>query len=364
MRVLKKEREREKEKENTIDTDMRPRSFSSHELGRGLVHAKSPKSIDPNHSWLTETKYISFSSCGANLLTLFGAYKAFLNAYKSLTGNVFQAQGFAGCSGGALLAAFLAVGHTVESMEEELMSDQSMRLFIDMHDDVFDMYSRMSICSNRRIMQYIDSMLQMRGKYASLMTFGELYASSSPPMFLSVHTTCMETRTEGIFDPLLTPHVPIASAVLASMTIPGMYPPVRIGKLHFVDGGFARHSPVPFPLKQTLVFRHFFRHEDPTHQTLHSKVDFARSVLFTSMQLLDQAHQEMLKMQHPDIFETRVLEFRNGDIKSMAFNLPKPVREKAIQTGMQQMLLHLLLRNFVLPATRKPPHDVPNTDPE
>lgn len=47
-----------------------------------------------------------------------------------------------------------------------------------------------------------------------------------------------------VFDPFTTPLIPIADAVLASMAIPGFYPPVQVAGWWFADGGVAMNHPL------------------------------------------------------------------------------------------------------------------------
>lgn len=47
-----------------------------------------------------------------------------------------------------------------------------------------------------------------------------------------------------VFDPLATPSVPVVDAVLASMAIPGFYPPVEVAGWWHADGGVAMNHPL------------------------------------------------------------------------------------------------------------------------
>ncbi len=49
---------------------------------------------------------------------------------------------------------------------------------------------------------------------------------------------------KGVFSPAQTPDVSVKDAIVASMSIPGVLPPKKIGSDYYVDGGIAEHLPI------------------------------------------------------------------------------------------------------------------------
>jgi predicted acylesterase/phospholipase RssA len=56
--------------------------------------------------------------------------------------------------------------------------------------------------------------------------------------------TGLDTSTKAVFSPRQTPDVSVKDAIVASMSIPGVLPPKKIGDRYYLDGGIVEHLPI------------------------------------------------------------------------------------------------------------------------
>jgi NTE family protein len=142
-----------------------------------------------------------------------------LGAIKALEEHGYRPSIIAGCSMGAIIGAFYAAGHTVEGMlriiqDNNLFPTTSFRLrtsgFVD----------------NR----FLSRLIQ---KHIPQNTFGSL----KMPLYVSA-TNILSGETEYINSGALD------EALLASSSVPVMFPPIKRNKTIYYDGGILDNLPV------------------------------------------------------------------------------------------------------------------------
>ncbi|NLA15808.1 MAG: patatin-like phospholipase family protein [Bacteroidales bacterium] len=124
-----------------------------------------------------------------------------------------------GTSVGAILAVYYAQGFTIEEMQK-----------------AFDHLTLKDFLSHRLSREYLIDSQPLRKIFEETFkvhTFEELQVPAK------IVTTCLETAKEVVFE-----SGPLAKAVLASCSIPVLFPPVEINGKHYVDGGVVRNVPV------------------------------------------------------------------------------------------------------------------------
>jgi len=142
---------------------------------------------------------------------------AHLGAFEQLLHYGIPADYLAGCSVGVLPPGLYLMGKTFAESEA---------LFLDIHRHILRWgVPRMSIFSNRGLKREIR-------KRCGDLRFEDL---STPFSMVAVD---LETRTEVVLD-----RGPLWLAVLASISIAGIFPPVTIGNHMLIDAGI--HDPVP-----------------------------------------------------------------------------------------------------------------------
>ena len=173
-----------------------------------------------------------------------------------------------GSSAGAVIGGMYAAGMDSESMKEAVLK-------LENPDDLFGRGSRhflyraikseffarefrsAGIFDGERLEQYLEEVLvQNFGRVPSL---GDLKvpftavafnmgSGMSPDIGLSV---------KQLFSGERTPEVSLKDAIVAS--IPGVFPPKKIGRYYFIDGGVVEHLPIVSAYEDWLQSKRFFR---------------------------------------------------------------------------------------------------------
>ncbi len=129
----------------------------------------------------------------------------------------------AGSSMGAAVGAAFALGYTAKQIEEKVLSfnkRQIVKTFLD-----FGLPGK-AILRGKKISEFLYNYYHGAG-----------FSRTKIPLFITA--TRLEDGVEVIFE-----KGSITKAVLASICVPGIFPPVKIGKYHYIDGGVINPTPV------------------------------------------------------------------------------------------------------------------------
>jgi NTE family protein len=129
----------------------------------------------------------------------------------------------AGTSMGALIGAVYALGLDMAEIEKEVISFDKKKAIISLFD--FGKPGS-SILKGDKIYRYIDALL-----------LGKHFSETNIP-FKAVATD-LETGEEIILD-----KGKIVDAIMASISVPGIFPPVKIGSTYLIDGGVVNPTPI------------------------------------------------------------------------------------------------------------------------
>ena len=105
-------------------------------------------------------------------------------------------------------------------------------------------YPRASIYNNKRLESYIESaILKIFGEMPLL---GDLKIPFSAVAFYIGDDSGegQKLSTKKVFSTDTTPDVTLKDAIVASISIPGVFPPKRIGKHYYIDGGVVENLPI------------------------------------------------------------------------------------------------------------------------
>ena len=160
---------------------------------------------------------IAFGGGGAR-----GYYHA--GALKRLLELGYSPDIVSGTSVGSIVAAMYAQGLSIEEM---LAAFRELNL----KDFLEPRIPKEYLVDSKLVRKILEEILQAK-------TFEEL---KTP---LKVVATCLETAKEVVFD-----SGPLIDAILASCSIPVVFPPVKINGKHYVDGGVIRNVPV-LPIRE------------------------------------------------------------------------------------------------------------------
>jgi NTE family protein len=148
---------------------------------------------------------------------------AHVGVLKILEKNNIKLDFICGVSMGALIASAYACGMSVEEMEEEATSlnkRTAIRKLLDLSNP------KRSLLKGRKTKNAIQEFVRNKN-----------FSDCRIP--LEIITTNLATGDEYIIN-----RGKVADAVLASLSVPGIFPPVKIGPHYLIDGGVANPTPV------------------------------------------------------------------------------------------------------------------------
>jgi NTE family protein len=150
-------------------------------------------------------------------------YPIYVGSYKALYEKGYRIKSVTGTSGGSIIAALLAVGYTEPDEIERVLMET-----IPSENKLVDLswipFRRHGLIKGTKILKVLDRILM--GK-----TFKEA------ELDLNIVATNYNTGVWTLFNKANTPDVKISDAVRASISIPFVFAPHKIGEMWYVDGG-------------------------------------------------------------------------------------------------------------------------------
>lgn len=241
--------------------------------------------------WLLDIEYMVLSGGGVKGFAYYGALCRLSDIFQKHGRDFFQnLKGIAGTSIGAFFAFLIAVGCLGSEMEDQVF-DKRMRNMADhfIHLDLLvKSYGLSDMFMARRKIK--ECLLKHCG--SEDVTFEELYKKTNKILIVTV--TNLESEGIEYHGPETTPRFSVCESVIASMTVPFLFTPVKGEKTSkgdarrfLIDGGILMNFPIHvFPIDKTLGLR-----------LLGQKVSKIDSFLTYTMQLFIIAQNALEKIQ-------------------------------------------------------------------
>lgn len=181
--------------------------------------------------------HISFSGGGLAGLVNLGIIR-----YLQMEGLDKHIYSMVGTSMGAFFACVMALGIPAGTMESDL------KAFFSEPDRVFFPTKSFINIFQEFGMDYAHVTIAVLEKYFvklwghTNVTFLEFTKTTGKDLW--VCASCIETGKAMYFSVNETPDVQVLQAIQASMTVPFIFKPLRIGEYHYVDGGVTDNHPV------------------------------------------------------------------------------------------------------------------------
>lgn len=260
------------------------------------------------------------SGGGPNGLLHLGA----LSALRTLN-QLHKVRRFAGTSIGAILAACLAVGCSLEEIWADTL--EFLPLILQPEFSIWSLQETRGFRSLEPIRLFLRRVFQRHLGIAEP-TFAQL------PQTLVVSATDLGTTHLALFGPSRTPGVNVVEAVTASAAIPVVFPPVIINGIPFIDGGCILNLPIGvLPPGPTL---HLWITDQPTRSPVRSLTNLSTQVLRCFFRAQNELVAHWFRAQHhPDFLP--LLGATEGF-------LPVPVQsvDRFWHAGVQYACRHLL----------------------
>jgi NTE family protein len=238
-------------------------------------------------------EYAIFSGAGSNGILHIGALRLVemiieLSCGKTLT-EYFK--GFAGTSVGALIALMVTVGLKTQDMLE--YAKVHLDDFLTCRFSMKNFVHKQAFRNNKSIFDFTHLLLPYNN-----ITFKQLFEQTN--ITLSICACDLQNSYLQTFDHLQTPNVQVDRAIVASMSIPFIFPPVQIQNRLYIDGGCQINLPMHvFPISKTIAF--WVRSPQTQYSTAESSiglVSFISKTLAVLIHSTDSFIENFFLQQH------------------------------------------------------------------
>ena len=271
----------------------------------------------------TGIKYLCF--CGGGLRG--GAFAAALDTMQPVL-PWKQIKGCVGTSIGALIA-YMVASH----MRPKQIIQTFTRTSLVPCSQVGDMWEQKSLVNLDVYYRTINDIISFGGAFPSTVTFKQHFHDTQ--RHLVIVTTALETYKPLFLDHVNSPHMPIHTALCASMSIPAYFPVVKHGNKTLVDGAYTINFPFGvFPMDQTLGF---WLNDVKKHE-----VSGFRDILYHSLMCaltsLDEIYHKRIVSTHA----AHVVNIHVPQSLALKFNMPNNDVRDILRRGHRTAVEHLL----------------------
>lgn len=203
-------------------------------------------------------------------------FPAHVGALLAVRDAGFEPIGYAGTSGGSIVAALAATGMDLETMKELTLG----RDWSDMLSwSPLSLLTKMGYCSGSELEEFL--LENTKG-----LKFSDLSKT------LTIVATDMAGDGEFIFSQEATPDITVALACRASAAIPFVYTPIQLGAHFLCDGGVANNLPVDLlPVDQIpAIGIHLVSNLPPLKPGIYGPTTFIPRLLEILMDSCEEAH--------------------------------------------------------------------------
>jgi predicted acylesterase/phospholipase RssA len=156
-------------------------------------------------------------------------------------------------SSGALFAILFSLGYNTCDMHKEIYKMSNSTIFgvnnplstniISLATSALDLYRNCAINNMETLTNYVINLFEKKGVYAgiSFENFKKIIGIS-----LNIFATNVDKYKIKCFCPEKTPNVSVITALLGSMSIPFLFKCIKIGKMHYSDGGLMCNFPFEY----------------------------------------------------------------------------------------------------------------------
>ena len=193
-------------------------------------------------------KYLVFSSGGVNGISYIGCLKA-LHERKILS----SINGFIGSSIGAWISLVVVIGYTWTELYN-LITQFDVNLLQHINGDtVCSFFNQYGIDDCEQVMKFIRILLSKKGIPIDI-NFKDLYINTNK--HLMIIGTCLNTRSDEVFDYILTPEMKVIDSIRISVSVPLLYNIYELNDKQYVDGAVSNSYPIDKSpdLENTLGF--------------------------------------------------------------------------------------------------------------
>lgn len=169
---------------------------------------------------------------------------AFIGCVSSLesAGALRRLRTVVGCSAGAIVALFVALGMTAEEMRAWMLQGVSDRSLVEVDiEGVLSIADRLGVDDGERVVEALRGAVRSKMKGAEDATFVELAKATGRGLVVCVSN--LEDARQELLSVDTAPDLSVLTAVRMSISVPILFTPVRYRGRTYVDGAVFEHCP-------------------------------------------------------------------------------------------------------------------------
>ena len=265
-------------------------------------------------------EYLVFAGGGMRGLSYAGALEQLAAEGHDFWGSNRTLKGVAGSSIGALFAVCLAARVSLAYM---LMEVRRFNMRSILAIDPYRLFYERGLDPGDKLRQFVNQLLQRTAGNAAI-TLHELQLSSR--LHLIIPITDLEEGKTVYLDHLNAPHMPVAEALVISMSLPLIFTPKTYAGHLCVDGGLMDNFPMHlFPAETTLGIRSCWTHEC----NLQSLSQYISRVVHCALASCEHHQWRKMSKEHQE----HTLSVDVGNIQTVEFHLTPEQVEQLLEHG-------------------------------
>jgi predicted acylesterase/phospholipase RssA len=229
-----------------------------------------------------------------------------------------------GVSAGALFALMFVLGYTLPQVEELSLAFDFRVLGDITPEDILMFPLTFGLNSGDMIDKFIASILSQKGFHKDT-TFFEL--SKKTKISFRCYATELQTSKLKEMGMKTTPTMMVREAVRASMSLPIMYSPVKVGDCLLVDGGLLHNLPLVFLTKEEIdeTWGVLFVRKEESKKPIESIIDFFKYIY--------DGTTVMRNLPYIQKYKERIILVKGDEADSLNFGETKENRMKIIKNA-------------------------------
>ena len=145
---------------------------------------------------------------------------------------------YGGCSVGIFFCFLLCLDYKYEDIKNILLGDVLNKIY---KIDILNFFQNNSVCSPDILREILEILLYNKLKIKKI-NLEELYYTTNKT--LNIVVTNISNGTEEIFNKDNTPKYNVIDCIIASCSIPGLYPPIKLNNNYYIDGFLVNNYPI------------------------------------------------------------------------------------------------------------------------
>ena len=145
---------------------------------------------------------------------------------------------YGGCSVGIFFCFLLCLDYKYEEIKNILLGNILNKIY---KIDIFNFFDTHSFCSPKILRDLLEILLHNKLKTKKINLLNLYYTTNKT---LNIVATNISDGTEIIFNKDNTPDYDVIDCIIASCSIPGLYPPFKLNNNHYIDGFLVNNYPI------------------------------------------------------------------------------------------------------------------------